>query len=48
MKALLGRSLVIDDKPLTPREIKELIKKVSKKTSWDNISKLTNETLRTA
>lgn len=31
---------VIDDKPLTPEERKELIKKVGKKPSWDNISKL--------
>ena len=32
--------MVIDDKPLTPEERKELIKKVGKKPSWDNISKL--------
>ena len=31
---------VIDEKPLTPEERKELIKKVGKKPSWDNISKL--------
>ena len=31
---------VIDDKPLTPEERKELIKKVGKKPCWDNISKL--------
>ena len=31
---------VIDDKPLTPEERKELIKKVGKRPSWDNISKL--------
>ena len=31
---------VIDDKSLTIEERKELIKKVSKKPSWDNISKL--------
>ena len=31
---------VIDDKPLTPEERKELIKKVGKRPSWDNVSKL--------
>ena len=31
---------VIDDKPLTPEERKELIKKVGKRPSWDNISRL--------
>ena len=31
---------VIDDKSLTIEERKELIKKVGKKPSWDNISKL--------
>ena len=31
---------VIDDKPLTTEERKELIKKVGKRPSWDNVSKL--------
>ena len=31
---------VIDDKSLTIEERKELIKKVGKKPSWDNVSKL--------
>ena len=37
---MLLKKKVIDDKPLTPEERKELIKKVGKKPSWDNISKL--------
>ena len=30
----------IDDKPLTPEERKDMIKKVGKSANWDNISKL--------
>ena len=35
-----GSKKIIDDKPLTPEERKEMIKKVGKRANWDNISKL--------
>ena len=36
----IGKKEIVDDKPLTSEERKEMIKKVGKRANWDNISKL--------